>query len=142
MPVTVQLHPELERRLRREAARHGLDPEAYVARALEEHLRNSDPHGGNGAAGSKNVSERESDLLQRINLGLPPERWEQYRQLISKRDDATLSPAEQQTLVGISDQIEAANARRMGYLVELANLRGVGLAAVMKDLGITGGSRG
>lgn len=142
MPVTVHLHPDLERRLRREAARHGLDPETYVARALEEHLRDPDPHGGNGASGSRNVSERESDLLQRINLGLPTELWGQYRQLIAKRDDGTLSAPEQETLVAISDQIEAANARRMGHLVELARLRGVGLAAMMNDLGITGGSRG
>lgn len=42
MAVTIELGPELEGRLRREAARRGLPPEAYVAEALEEHLRRAE----------------------------------------------------------------------------------------------------
>jgi hypothetical protein len=138
MPVTIQLTPELEGRLRREAARHGLEPETYIARALEEHLRESGAPGGNGAGSA----EEETDVLQRINLGLPPELWVQYRQLIGKRNDGTLSAQEKQSLVAISDQIEEANARRMNHLADLARLRGVTLEVVMKDLGVVGGSHG
>jgi hypothetical protein len=152
MHVTIQLAPNLEGRLRREAARHGLEPEAYIARALEEHLRDADSRGGNGAGGTSGTSGtvvggaeprgHETDLLQKINLGLPSELWVQYRELIDKRDACTLTPQEQQTLVAISDRIEEANARRMGYLAELARARGVRLEVVMQDLGVGGGSRG
>ena len=43
---------------------------------------------------------------------------------------------EQQTLVESVDQVEIAHARRLGYLLELANLRGTTLDIVMDALGI------
>ena len=62
--------------------------------------------------------------------------------MLRKRDSETLKPAEQRQLVDLSDQIEQANARRMGLLVELARLRGVSVEALMRDLGIAGGNHG
>ena len=46
MPVTVDLSPEWEARLLREAARLGLPPEALAARAIEQQLRDAERNGG------------------------------------------------------------------------------------------------
>ena len=56
--------------------------------------------------------------------------------LIAKRCAETLTSQEQATLIEISDQIEQANARRIQYLIELANLRGTSLETLMQKLGI------
>lgn len=82
------------------------------------------------------LSKAEADLLQKINLGLPPEMWEHDHALIAKRRTETLTTEEQATLIEISDQIEQANARGIQYLIELANLRGTSLEVVMQELGI------
>src|SRR5688500_4241180 len=148
MPVTIELTPEVEARLRQEAARIGLEPQAYVARALEQHFR-SGASNGNGAGASSSagpsgpaLGAREADLLRQINVGLPAESWALYRQLLGKRDAEALTPAEQQQLVDLSDAIEEANARRLGHLAELARLRGVELETLLRDLGIAGGRHG
>jgi hypothetical protein len=127
--ITLELTPELELQLRNEAAKQGLDPNHYIVNALKERLR-SVPRD------VSRLSKAEADLLQNINLGLPPEMWERYHTLIAKRRAETLTPQEQVTLIEISDQIEQANARRIQYLIELASLRGTSLEAVMQELGI------
>ena len=137
MPVTVELSQELEARLRREAARHGVDANAYIARALEQHL---------GRAGAANgapahLPAREAELLQRINAGLPADAWAEYRALVARRDDGALTPVEQQALVALSDRIEEANAARMALVAELAHLRGVSLDTLVHDQGLPGGPR-
>jgi hypothetical protein len=80
---------------------------------------------------------RESDLLPEINLGLSPENWAEYHTLIAKRQAETLTAAEQQQLIEISDRLEAANVRRMKALIELANLRGQSVDVLMQELGIS-----
>jgi hypothetical protein len=80
---------------------------------------------------------RESDILQEINLGLSPENWGEYHVLIAKRQAENLTAAEQQQLIEISDRLEAANVRRMKALIELANLRGQSVDALMQELGIS-----
>ena len=145
MAVTIELSPELEARLRREAAREGLPPEAYVARALEEHLRNGGPQGGNGSGNgpaATSLSAEESDLLRQINLGLPPDFWSDYRRLLRRRDEGALTPDEQAALITMSDRVEEANARRMTHVSSLARLRGVTLDSLMRTLGIAGEPRG
>ena len=145
MPVTIELAPELEARLRREAARLGLEPGAYVARAVEQHLSASPPAAGNGSNGGQaaptQLTSEEAEILQQINLGLPPDFWASYRELLRRRDEESLSAAEQAALVGMSDRVEEANARRMAHLVRLARIRGVELDALMRDLGLPGATR-
>lgn len=80
---------------------------------------------------------RESDLLKEINLGLSPENWAEYHTLIAKRQAETLTAAEQQQLIEISDRLEVANVRRMKALIELSNLRGRSVDALMQELGIS-----
>jgi hypothetical protein len=144
--VSFELPIDLEERLRQEAGRAGLDMGEYVRRFLANYLSGVGDSGRAGvhsqsSAGAR-LDAREADLLSQINLGLPPELWEQYRELLRKRDDETLAAAEQRQLVALSDQIEQANARRMAHVAELARLRGVGIKALMVDLGLGGGKHG
>ncbi len=84
----------------------------------------------------KTVSETEADLLQQINLGLSEETWQRYYQLRNKLQDETLLPDEQQALVSITTQIEAANVGRIEALMKLAELRNTTLDALMDELGL------
>jgi hypothetical protein len=127
--ITLELTPELEQQLRDEAAQQGLDPNHYIVNALKERLRPV-PHP------ISRLSKAEADLLQNINLGLSPQRWEQYHTLLAKRRAEILTSEEQATLIEISDQIEQANARRIQYLIELASLRNTSLETLMQELGI------
>lgn len=120
MTLTIDLQPELERRLRAEAARLGLEPQAYVLRAVQEQV---------GASTAPTAAD-EGELVRRINAGLPAETWRRYQELVARRRAETLSPAEQQELIGLSDQIEQANAQRMQSLLDLARLRGTSLDAL------------
>lgn len=126
--ITLELTPELEQQLRDEAAQQGLDPNHYIVNALKESLR--------PVRRAASLSKAEADLLQNINLGLPPQRWELYHTLLAKRRAEILTPEEQATLIEISDQIEQANARRIQYLIELASLRNTSLETLMQELGI------
>lgn len=59
-----------------------------------------------------------------------------YHHLIARRRDETLTEHEQQELIAISDQIEAANVRRIEHLAALARLRGTTVRELMEELGI------
>lgn len=131
MILTIELKPELSVRLQQEAARIGLNPNLLVERALEEKF--SAPRNGGTARQS---SHGESELLQQINQGLSAQTWQHYHELIAKRQAEILTPEEHTELISISEQIEKANARRLGYLIELAQLRQVSLETVMEQLGI------
>ena len=131
MTMTINLPPELEISLRDEAAKEGLNADRFVIDALRERLSRPSVD-----QNMPRLSKAEADLMQRINEGLPMETWRQYHALIAKRDAGTLTADEQQILVGLVDQVEIAHARRLGYLLELAHLRGTTLDAVMNALGI------
>jgi hypothetical protein len=133
MSVTIELHPTLEARLRHTAAKLGVDAGTYIAAALEGLL-------GDDRGPSLHLSAKESELVQQINLGISPETWQRYHDLVEKRRNETLSSEEHRSLIELSDEIEKANARRMGYVAELAKLRHAPLDAVMQQLGITAGS--
>lgn len=130
MTLVIDMAPEMEGRLRDQAAREGLAPERYVLQTVEERLDRA----GNGNAPRLPLAE--SELLQRINEGLPAETWRQYHTLIAMRDAGTLTSDDQKMLVNLIDKVEIAHARRMEYLVELANLRGTTLDELMDSLGI------
>lgn len=79
---------------------------------------------------------KESDLLQRINRGLPADLDQRSRDLVAKRRSETLSPSEHEELLKLTDDIEKWQAERVGLLVKLAELRGMSLPDLMDDLGI------
>ena len=129
MSLSIDIAPDLQVRLNKEAARAGMDAGAYIARMLEERL-------GRKRRSTARLSDRESILLEKVNVGLSAETWLRYHELIAKRQDEMLATGEQASLVALSAQIEALNAQRFEALAELARLRGVSLPILMTELGI------
>ena len=84
----------------------------------------------------------ETHLLSKINLGLSPAEWERYHTLVARRKAETLTPDEQIELIALSDRLEEANAQRIGYLAELAQIRHTTLDAIMSELGLMPNSHG
>jgi len=82
------------------------------------------------------LSQPETRLLLQINQGIPAPVQRQFDELVVKRQDETITPEEMQELIQITDQIEQLDAQRLAALVELANLRGTTLDALMATLGI------
>ncbi|NOT57867.1 MAG: STAS/SEC14 domain-containing protein [Deltaproteobacteria bacterium] len=85
---------------------------------------------------AEHLSVAESALLMRINQGLPPELLRRVATLRAKREDESLSDTEYEELTRLTDRTEELHAERMTALVELAQLRGVSLPALMDHLGI------
>jgi predicted transcriptional regulator len=131
MTLTIDLQPELEARLREEAAKSGIDAGTFVVRALEEQLqrysRKSIP---------SHLSQEEAALLQKINQGLHEAIWQEYHDLIVKRRAETLTPEEHARLIALSDSVEEANAERLTHLAELARRRKTPVKTLMAQLGI------
>ena len=137
MTLTIDVEPELEARLRGEAAPTGQDANHFIVSVLKECLREARHHEAMDAATPPSyLRPAETDLLLKVNEGLPPETWQRYNALLAKRRAETLTPDEHAGLIALSNQIEEVNARRIGYLVELARLRGTSLPTLMDALGI------
>src|SRR4051794_23034477 len=130
MTITLEITPELEEVLRRSAQRAGLPPDGYVLKLLREGLRGE-------AHLPPSLSREETELLQQINQGLPPETWVRYQSLKDKRDARTLTPEEYTELLALTDEVELWNARRLELVYALAQLRHVPLRAMMDELGLT-----
>lgn len=82
------------------------------------------------------LSERETILLQKINNGTPGPVRQQYHLLDAKRRNETLTEAEHNQLLLLIEQIERSDAERLASLIELAQLRGITVDALMHQLGI------
>jgi hypothetical protein len=78
----------------------------------------------------------ESDLLLKINEGIPSDTQARYSELIARRQSETLTPDEYEELLRLTQQVEKLETRRVKYLAELARLRGTSITALMKKLGI------
>ena len=131
MTLTLNLKPEFETKVKHEAAKHGLDVNDYVLNAVQECLQRDQKKD------TLVLGIKESQLLQKINQGISPETWQRYHELIEKRRQETLTPEELEQLIQLSDQLEQLNAKRMGSLVKLAQIRQIPLRSLMKQLGIT-----
>ena len=128
MTVTIQMTPDLESRLRDEAGRAGLNESQFVLATLEERLQKAKP----GTV----LSQQETTLLSQINVGLPQTTWRRFHELNGKRQAETLATPEHAELLDLINQVELYGAKRLGYLNQLAKLRGVTLDEVMAQLGI------
>ena len=82
------------------------------------------------------LSEQETELLLKINTPLAEQTWKRYTKLYAKMRAASISKAENTELLQLIDVVEMDNAERIGHLIELADLRGTTLEALMKSLGI------
>ncbi len=83
------------------------------------------------------LSARESQLLLNINQGIPTTMQQRYDELIEKRDARSLTSAEYDELLHLTDQVELLDAKRVEYLLELARLRKQSLPLLMEELGLT-----
>lgn len=136
MTLTIELRPETESRLRIMARSSGLDTQQFVQRYLEVQFP-SEPI-------ASQFSPREAELLQQIELDLPEARWRRYRKLSKKllaeqrsaAGEKFLVAGEYEELLELTQQVEAANVKRIERLIELAKLRKVSLPELMKQLGI------
>jgi hypothetical protein len=127
MTLTIHLPDDLGRRLREEATSAGTDEAGYLLDALRECLGMARP----AAA----VSEIE--LIERINAtGFDEEFWRRYDALRRGQRESALAPDARAELLAMNDRLEEAGARRMVFLIELANRRGVTVPEVMAQLGI------
>lgn len=78
----------------------------------------------------------ESDLLQKINRGLPQAMQERLNELIQKRRAETINSKELRELKKLTDKIEKLDAERLELLTKLAALRNVPLRKLIKQLGL------
>ncbi|NEO96576.1 MAG: STAS/SEC14 domain-containing protein, partial [Moorea sp. SIO3G5] len=62
------------------------------------------------------------------NQGLPPDLQNRYDELIQKRKMETLTPEQYRELLGLSDQVETIEAKRVEAMAELARLRQISLS--------------
>ena len=79
---------------------------------------------------------RESELLLKINQGVPAQLQQRFDQLVEKRRDNALNPDEYQELLALTEQVEQFDVERLQWLIELAQLRGLTLDELMQQLGI------
>jgi hypothetical protein len=82
------------------------------------------------------LSPAESELLIKINKGVPEETQGRYNELIHKRDEKTLTDEEYDELLRLTDRIELLDAKRLEHLTELATLQNKPLVLLMDELGI------
>jgi hypothetical protein len=82
------------------------------------------------------LSEREAELLMKINQGLPPATSKRMKKLIAKRQSGTITEDELQELICLTDESERLNVERLKHLIELAAVRNITLDELMDQLGI------
>ncbi|MFS8116972.1 MAG: STAS/SEC14 domain-containing protein [Microcoleus sp.] len=79
---------------------------------------------------------QESELLIKINQGLPEELQHLYQALIDKRDRETLTKSEYQQLLESTEQVEKYQAQRLEYLTQLAQIRQISLTKLITQMGL------
>lgn len=82
------------------------------------------------------LSLTETELLSRINQGLPEDASARYQDLMAKRRAGTLTPEELRELLRLTDRAEALQVDRARHLAKLARLRGIPLSALVEELGL------
>jgi 16S rRNA C967 or C1407 C5-methylase (RsmB/RsmF family) len=125
---TIQVEAHLSRRdlLKATEQLDAAEFQQFVADVLGLRARRQAPH----------LSATESELLLIVNRGLPENLRERYRELIGKRRQQTLAPAELEELLRLTDQVEQLEADRLAALSELAQLRQTTLPTLMANLGL------
>lgn len=81
-------------------------------------------------------------LLNQINQTMLPAQYVRFQELIQKRDSSIIAEVELQELIGITDEIETRDVKRLEALIELSQIRGVSLDELMQNLGLKREFRG
>ena len=83
------------------------------------------------------LSKDESELLRQISATiLIKQKRERLHTLGAKMEADTISDADRQELIVLSDESERLNAKRLTLVSELAALRGLSFLEAMTDLGL------
>jgi len=82
------------------------------------------------------LSKDESELLLKINQGIPSDVQVRYDELIAKQKSETLTSEEYDELLQLTDQVEKLDAKRVESLKELARIRCTSLTEIMEELHI------
>ena len=83
------------------------------------------------------LSQAETELLLNINqCSAPLETQQRCAELTGKQRAQGLSDREQAELTALVDEIEVLNAMRLGFLVELANIRQISTEELMRRMEI------
>ena len=83
-----------------------------------------------------NLPKQEAKPLLEINKSLDELVLKRYASLNQQMREAKLSEEEHQELMQLIDEVELADAKRLKAMVELANLRAIGVDDLMKQLNI------
>ena len=133
MSVILELEPELENAVRAEAERTGQTESDLLLTVLNERFSEEAIH---LRRFSNRLSEFETALFEKINIGIPEEMWLRYDQLTLKRRAESLSPGEHSELIDLNETIETIHSTRLLSVAELAKFRGIPLLEMMQQLGI------
>jgi len=82
------------------------------------------------------AGDAEIQLLKKINTKYPVKLEKRYQFLTTKMDKGTLSDKEQQELIDLSNQFETFDAKRLEYIIALAQLRKQPLDSLLKELAL------
>ena len=132
MTLVLELAPEIENQIYQAASQAGISPDVYVLESVTERLARIHPY---QTSRVRHLSQTKAQLLEKINQSLSQIQWQRYRELITKRQAEQLTLAEQNELIIFSDKIEGENAKRIGYIAELADIHQTTLPLLMKKLG-------
>ncbi len=83
------------------------------------------------------IATIENILLKKIERIFPPIIQQRYNDLRAKLQAQTLTPAEHQELLNLTDTIEQFDAERLQHLLALAQLRQVSLPELLLQLNIS-----
>ena len=87
------------------------------------------------------LPNQEAELLLIINRRLPQEVQARYDELRATRDAETLSPDEHEALLQLTKEAESLDVARVQALATLAELRGMTLAKLLRELQIDPANR-
>jgi hypothetical protein len=128
MALTLELPSTIENQLKKDAIQKGLSIEAYLLQLINK---------ANDFGKKQSVKTlSESELLKKINLDITESEWTNYRRLVKLRQNENLTEREHEVLILLGEKIEKANAKRIEYLVALAQLKNISLKKIMDELGI------
>ncbi|WP_373537075.1 STAS/SEC14 domain-containing protein [Microcoleus sp.] len=100
--------------------------EQFIEQVLQLHAKNIAP----------SLPTQESELLLKINQGLPEELQHLYQALIDKRDRETLTESEYQQLLELTEEVEKYQSQRLEYLTQLAQIRQMSLTNLITQMGL------
>jgi len=82
------------------------------------------------------LPQREVELIQLINRGVPAEVRQRYDELNDALSAENITDEEHQELLGLIEQVKQADVERLRHLIELAQLRQISSDELIKQLGL------